>query len=200
MKDHTYIVAISGASGSIFGIRLIRALLKAKTRVMVIVSNSGLSVLEYEMGYNREDSFIDFLSSLNIEITPETRLELFFEDEIASAPASGSFVHSGMVIVPCSMKTLAGVAGGYADNLITRSADVSLKEKRPLILVPRETPYNLIHLENMTRAARAGALILPPNPSFYTFPETIEDLVDTIISRILDHLGVEHNLLSRWGS
>jgi len=203
MKGKTYTVAITGASGSIYGVRVIKALLKANARVMVILSDSGLCVLDHEMGYKKTDSFIDFLISCGIEIkqgTEPDKLEIFFQDEISASPASGSFVHSGMVVVPCSMKTLAGVAAGFADNLITRSADVSLKERRPLILVPRETPYSLIHLENMTKASRAGAVILPPNPSFYTFPKTIEDLVDTIVARILDHLEIPHDLLSRWGS
>ncbi|MCK4768321.1 MAG: UbiX family flavin prenyltransferase [Desulfobacula sp.] len=200
MKNKTVIVAITGASGSIYGVRLIKALLEAKIRVMVTLSDSGLSVFEHEMGYKKEDSFKDFLISCGVELKQETDLEIFFQDEISKAPASGSFVHSGMVVVPCSMKTLAGIASGFADNLITRSADVCLKEKRPLILVPRETPYNLIHLENMTRASRAGAVILPPSPSFYTFPKTIENLVDTIVARILDHLKIAHDLLSRWGS
>ena len=162
MNNKTYIVAISGASGSIYGVRLIKALLQARVCVMVILSDSGFKVLEHEMGYKKADSFKDFLISYGIEINKETQLEIFFQDDIAASPASGSFVHSGMVVVPCSMKTLAGIAAGFADNLITRAADVSLKEKWPLIIVPRETPYNLIHLENMTRASRAGAVILPP--------------------------------------
>lgn len=200
MKQNPIVVAISGASGSIFGIRLIKALLEAKIPLLIILSDSGLSVLEHEMGYRKTDSFKSFLISCGADMDERTNMDVLYQDQIASAPASGSFVHAGMVVVPCSMKTLAGIASGYADNLIIRSADVCLKEKRPLILVPRETPYNTIHLENMTRASRAGAVILPPNPSFYTFPKTIEDLVDTVVSRILDHLGISHDLLSRWGA
>ena len=109
-------------------------------------------------------------------------------------------IHHGIAVVPCSMKTLAAVACGYADNLITRSCDVCLKERRSLVLVPRETPFGLIHLENMARAARAGAVILPPIPSFYSFPATIEDLVDTVVARIMDHLKVPHDLGTRWGA
>jgi len=200
MKKNTYIIAISGAYGSIYGIRLIRALASLNVRVMVILSDSGIRILEHEMGYKKKDLFENFLISCGIKFQEAFDLKVFFQDEISAAPASGSFIHSGMVIVPCSMKTLAGVASGFSDNLITRSADVSLKERRPLILVPRETPYNLVHLENMTKACRAGAVILPPNPNFYTFPKTIEDLVDTVVARILDHLRLSHDLLSRWGS
>ncbi len=204
MKQHPYIVAISGASGSIYGIRLIKALLKLNAQVMVILSNSGLDVLAHEMGYDKnkdkKDDFIDFLISYGIPINNKTRLEIFFENQISSASASGSFVHSGMVVAPCSMKTLSAISSGFADNLLTRSADVCLKEKRPLILVPRETPYNLIHLENMTRVHQAGAVVLAPSPSFYTSPKTIEELVDTVVARILDHLGVSHNLIPRWNS
>ncbi|MCA1787202.1 MAG: UbiX family flavin prenyltransferase, partial [Desulfobacteraceae bacterium] len=105
----------------------------------------------------------------------------------------------GMVVVPCSMKTLAGAAAGYADNLITRACDVTLKERRPVILVPRETPMNLIHLENMVRLTRAGAVILPASPSFYSFPDTLDTLVDTVVARILDHLGVAQTLMPGWG-
>jgi 4-hydroxy-3-polyprenylbenzoate decarboxylase len=198
MKENTYIVAISGASGSIYAIRLIKALLEAKARVMVILSDPGMHVIAHEMEYEKDTDFIEFLISCGIEIDDQTPLEIFFEDEIASSPASGSFVHSGMVVVPCSMKTLSAISSGFADNLITRSADVCLKERRKLILVPRETPLNLIHLENMTRAHKAGAIILPPSPSFYSFPKTVEELVDTVVARILDHLDIYTDLSPRW--
>lgn len=176
----TFVVAITGASGSIYGIRLVQA-------------------LAHETGMDPDHGFLDFLACRGLSSEALTRIDIFQEDEIASAPASGSFVHHGMAVAPCSMKTLAAMAAGYADNLITRSCDVSLKEKRPLVLVPRETPFSLIHLENMTRLARAGAVILPPSPSFYTFPVTVEDLVDTVVARVLDHLGADHKLLARWG-
>lgn len=199
MKDHPVIVAMSGASGSVYGIRLIKALLLADIRVMVILSNAALTVLGHEMGYKKKQAFPDFLLSCGIQIK-KGYLTVFSQEEMEKAPASGSFIHSGMVVAPCSMKTLSGIASGFADNLITRSADVCLKEKRPLILVPRETPFNLIHLENMTKVSRAGGVILSASPSFYSGPETIEDLVDTIVARILDHLGITHDLMKRWGS
>ncbi|MFH2057568.1 MAG: flavin prenyltransferase UbiX [Pseudomonadota bacterium] len=200
MNNQSIIVGISGASGSIYAIRLIKALIEAKTKVMVILSDASKGVLAHEMGFDPKALFADFLNEYGVRLDGQDDLEVFFQDQMASEPASGSFVHSGMVVCPCSMKTLSAIAHGFADNLLTRSADVSLKEKRPLILVPRETPYNLIHLENMAKAHRAGAIILPPNPSFYSFPQTIEDVVDTVVARILDHLNVTHALLPRWGA
>ena len=199
-QDKTIVVAISGASGSIYGVRLLKELIETGCRVLIILSRAGQKVLAHEMGYDPDKSFLLFLEQYGVDFGRGVVPEIFFQDEIASAPASGSFIHHGMAVVPCSMKTLSAVASGYADNLITRSCDVSLKEKRPLVLVPRETPFGLIHLENMTRAARAGAVILPPCPSFYTFPATIEDLVDTVVARIMDHLGVVNELGTRWGS
>ncbi len=197
-QDKTYVVAISGASGSIYGVRLIKALAESGARVLVILSHAGCKVLAHEMGMEPGHSFLDFLVQYGINEDHLQKVDVFTQEQIASAPASGSFVHDGMAVVPCSMKTLSAVASGYADNLITRSCDVSLKEKRPLVLVPRETPLGLIHLENMVRACRAGAVLLPPAPSFYSFPATMEDLVDTVVARILDHLGAAHTLVQRW--
>jgi 4-hydroxy-3-polyprenylbenzoate decarboxylase len=199
-KGKIIVVAISGASGSVYGVRLIKALIESGCRVLILLSHAGQKVLQHEMGADPAASFLLFLEQYGVDFNNAVVPQIFFQDEIASAPASGSFVHHGMAVVPCSMKTLAAVASGYADNLITRSCDVSLKERRALVLVPRETPFSLIHLENMTRAARAGAVILPPIPSFYTFPAAIEDLVDTVVARIMDHLGVAHDLGTRWGS
>ena len=202
-QDKTYVVAISGASGSIYGVRLIKALAESGARVLVILSHAGCKVLAHEMGMapmgmDPGQNFSDFLVQYGVNEDQLQKVDIFTQDQIASAPASGSFVHDGMAVVPCSMKTLSAVASGYADNLITRSCDVSLKEKRPLVLVPRETPLGLIHLENMARACRAGAVILPPAPSFYSFPVTMDDLVDTVVARILDHLGAVHTLVQRW--
>jgi len=199
MTDKTIVVAISGASGAIYGIRLIKTLIEIDARVLVILSDAGVKVLAHEMGYDPKQSFVDYLKSYRIRFKPDTQVEVFFQHQIASASASGSFIHSGMVVAPCSMKTLAAIATGYADNLLTRSADVCLKEDRPLILLPRETPYSLIHLENMVRVKKAGAVVLAPNPSFYQFPKSIEDLTDTIVARVLDHLKISHNILARWG-
>lgn len=199
MTNPRIIVAISGASGVVYGVRLIKALAETGAGILVILSDAGLKVLNHEMGYDRGVPFETFLASTGVSLENASHMEVFFQNDIAAAPASGSFRHHGMVVSPCSMKTLSAVAAGYADNLVTRSADVSLKEGRPLILVPRETPYNRIHLENMIRAQKAGATILPPNPSFYQFPATIDDLVDTTVARILDHLDIPHQLIPRWG-
>ncbi len=199
---HRYIVAITGASGVIYGIRLIKALIESHCRVIVVISDAGYQVLCHETEYQINQPFKDYiksyLNSQNTAVSDDSALEVYTESDTAAGPASGSYVHSGMAIAPCSMKTLASISCGMGNNLITRAADVSLKERRPLILLPRETPLSMIHLENMTRACRAGALILPPSPSFYTFPETIDQLADTVVARVLDHLGIPHSLVSRW--
>lgn len=194
-----YVVGITGASGSLYGIRTIQTLAATGAQVLVILSRAGAQVLAHEMNMDLSAGLLACLGNGWLDQAALSRIEILEPEEIGSAPASGSFVHDGMVVAPCSMKTLAGVAAGYADNLIARASDVSLKERRPLVLVPRETPFNLIHLENMTRLARAGAVILPPSPSFYTTPQTIMELADTVVARILDHLGAAHCLLERWG-
>jgi 4-hydroxy-3-polyprenylbenzoate decarboxylase len=141
---------------------------------------------------------MSFLENVGITGGRNAKLTEVDEHDFFTPPASGSFLHDGMVIAPCSMGTLGAISAGLAGNLIQRSADVCLKEKRPLILVPRETPLNAIHLENMLKTARAGATILPASPSFYSRPDSIETLVDTVIARILDHLGIRHDLAGQW--
>ncbi len=193
-----FIVSICGASGSIYGIRLLKALLSKPLHVYLVISSSGYKVLEHETKFKEFSSFFDFLKVEGVKIHKDAVLKILDADDITGAPASGSFVHSGMAIAPCSMKTLAKISSGIADNLITRAADVALKEKRRLVLLPRETPLSLIHLDNMTKAIKAGATIIPPSPSFYSLPETIEDLTDTVVARVLDHLGIENDLVKRW--
>jgi len=192
------VVAICGASGSIYGIRLLKALLKNPINIYLIISNAGYKVLEHETGY-RGESFSSFLKDKGVVIHNNAVLNIYEQDDFFAPPASGSFRNDGMVIVPCSMKTLGAIAAGIADNLIHRAADVNLKEKRPLILLPRETPLSLIHLKNMYMAAKAGATIMPPSPSFYSNPQSIFDLVDSVIARVLDHLKIEHDLVKQWG-
>lgn len=175
------VVAVTGASGIIYAKRLLDALC-GKAEVYVIISDAARVVSAVE--------------GLSLDGYP-----FHYEEnaEIGAKIASGSFLYDAMVIVPCSMKTLSAVANGYAESLIVRAADVTLKERRTLIIVPRETPYNRIHLTNMLKANDAGALIMPASPSFYTHPETIEELADVMVARILDHCGIEHNLRKRWG-
>jgi 4-hydroxy-3-polyprenylbenzoate decarboxylase len=197
--SRTFVVAVSGASGVVYGVRLIKALLEQQATVAAIVSDAGATVLAHEMKYDPETGFSLFLKAYGVQAGHLANLSVFSQKEIGAPPASGSFRHDGMVVAPCSMKTLAGAAAGYADTLITRACDVTLKERRRLILVPRETPANLIHLENMVRLTRAGAVILPASPSFYSFPDTLDALVDTVVARIMDQLGVEQTLVSRWG-
>lgn len=197
MSKHI-VVGICGASGTIYGFRLLQALLAQPITVSLIVSEAGRQVMVHETGVDA-DSLEQEIVAASGTIHSGASLTVYAAGDLFAGPASGSFVHDGMVIAPCSMKTLGTVAAGIAETLMQRAADVCLKEKRRLILVPREAPLNMIHLRNMIRAAEAGAVILPASPSFYSRPRSIEDLVDTVTSRILDHLDVEHRLTPRWG-
>jgi len=179
------VVAITGATGVLYGITLLEQLKKLGVETHLILSRWARRTIELETSYTPAD--VAQLSDV-----------CYAEDDLAAAISSGSFRHQGMVIVPCSMKTLAGLAHGYAENLVVRAADVTLKEGRPLILVPRETPLNIIHLENMLKLARAGAVILPPMPAFYQRPESVQDIVNQTVGRILDRLGLENDLVKRW--
>lgn len=198
-KLKTVVVAICGASGAVYGIRLLKALLEGDVRVFLIVSSAGKQVLAHETGYAGEP-FVEFLTANGCKISEVSSLTVLDEHDFFTPPASGSFRHDGMVIAPCTMGTLAAIAGGTGGNLIHRAADVCLKEQRKLILVPRETPLNTIHMENMLKASNAGATILPASPSFYTKPASLNGLVDTVIARILDHLDIAHDLMKPWGS
>jgi 4-hydroxy-3-polyprenylbenzoate decarboxylase len=196
------VVAICGASGSIYGLRLLKALLSMPVSIYLIISKTGFTVLEHETNYKPRDSDKDlahFLKAYGITFHKDAHLQIFDETNFFAPPASGSFVHHGMVIAPCSMKTLGAIASGIADNLIHRAADVCLKEKRPLIMLTRETPLSHVHLKNMLAATVSGATIMPPCPGFYFKPKTIEELVDSIIARVLAHLNFEHNLIRQWG-
>ena len=179
------IVAITGASGATYGVRLLRALKEAGVAVHLTITPAGEINLKLETGMTA-----DQLSGFAEHV--------YSSEDLAAPISSGSFPIDGMVIVPCSMKTVAAVANGYSDNLITRAADVTLKERRTLILVPRETPLSQIHLKNMLTLARAGAIILPASPGFYHTPKKIEELVDHVVGRILDSLHIEHALYKRW--
>jgi 4-hydroxy-3-polyprenylbenzoate decarboxylase len=189
------VCAITGASGAPYAVRLLEQLVRASRRVELIVSSHGLRLLRTE-----ED--IDSVAALRERVGAaewDAQVRVFEDADRGAAPASGSARSAGMVICPCSMGTLSAIAAGSSRSLVERSADVALKERRPLVLVPRETPLSTIHLENMLRVSRAGAIVLPAAPGFYHRPARIDDLVDFVVARILDHLGVEHKLGPRWG-
>ena len=188
------VVAITGASGAPYAVRLIEQLALARRPVWLIVSSHGWRLLRTEAGIGDAGAL-----RAHVGAEPWDRCVRTFDDgDRGAAPASGSARHAGMVICPCSMGTLSAISLGTSRSLIERAADVTLKERRPLLLVPRETPLSAIHLENMLRVTRAGATVLPAAPGFYHAPDSVGDLVDFIVARVLDHLGVEHALGRRW--
>lgn len=196
------VLAITGASGAPYGIRLLETLLKAQRQVHLVMSPAAVEVLFRETDRRvRLDQFRleDLLGDSASLARPE---QVHYHDyrNFTAGIASGSFLTGGMVICPCSMGTVGAIAHGLSQNLIHRAADVHLKERRKLILVPRETPLNVIQLRNLTTCAEAGAVILPAMPAFYTRPESLDDAVNFIVGRVCDQLGVEHTLLNRWGS
>ncbi len=191
--DPSVTLAITGASGAPYAVRLLQALNEADVPVGLIVSRTGWRLLAEELGISSE-------AELRAASGPWRRVVLYGDDDRGATPASGSAPSRGMVVCPCSMGTLASIAQGTTRSLIERSADVALKERRRLILVPRETPYSAIHLENMLRITHAGATILPASPGFYHRPERIEDLIDFVVGRILQHLGIELAVGPRWKS
>lgn len=196
-KIKKIVVAICGASGSIYGIRILKTLLENPVEVFLSVSEAGKQVLAHETDYNGE-SIEDFLINQGVSFHKKALLNVYDVKNLFAPPASGSFRHNGMIIAPCSMKTLGAISSGIADDLIHRAADVCLKEKRPLVLLTRETPLNLIHIENMKKAALAGATIMPPCPGFYTRPQTLMEIIDNTAARALDQLGMEIDT-KRWG-
>ncbi len=183
--------AITGASGAPYAVRLLRALNEAHVPVRLIISRTGWRLLAEELDIVSEDD-------LRAQTGDWANVILYPDDDRGATPASGSAPSMGMVVCPCSMGTLASIAQGTTRSLIERAADVVLKERRKLILVPRETPYSMIHLENMLRLTQAGAVILPASPGFYNRPQGMNDLYDFIVGRILSQLGIEHRIGPRW--
>ncbi len=181
------VVGITGASGTIYGLRLLEFLHQdPDVEVHLVITRWAKENLAVEAtGYTERQ--VDALADV-----------VYSEQNMGAAIASGSFLHDGMIIVPSSMKTIAAIATGLGDNLIARAADVTLKERRPLIIVPRETPFNQIHLENMLKLARMGVDIIPPIPAFYNRPKTVDDIVNHTVMKFLDHLGIESHLDQRW--
>jgi len=196
----TITLAFTGASGLPYGMRLLECLVAAQARVYLTYSPAAQMVArqELELTIPTQPHAAASFFAQRCGAKPG-QLTVFSREDWLAPIASGSNPADAMAICPCSMGTIGALAAGVADNLIERAADVMLKERRPLVLVPRETPFSTIHLENLTRLSRAGAVILPPAPGFYGRPESIADLVDFIVARVLDQLGVEHSLGPRWG-
>jgi 4-hydroxy-3-polyprenylbenzoate decarboxylase len=190
------VVALTGASGAPYAIRLLQILCRSGRTVHVSVSPSALEVLREEMGLILD---INALDTERLGCIGPGQLVYHHHQDFGAGIASGSFLTGGMVVVPCSMSTLGAIAGGITTNLITRAADVHLKERRKLILVPRESPLSLIHLENMARVTRAGAVVLPASPGWYHHPRRVEDLIDFVVGRICDQLGIPNAIAPRWG-
>lgn len=181
------IVGISGATGSLYAVRLLEVLKRLNVEVHLVCSHWAIRNLPHET-----DITLDAIRAL--------ASSCYGNDELGAPISSGSFLTDGMVVVPCSMKSLSAIAHGYSDSLIARAADVMLKERRRLVLVPRETPLSTIHLHNMLILSQAGATIMPPMPAFYNRPQTIDDIINHTVARILDQFGLETNLIKRWDS
>lgn len=193
-----WVVGWTGASGATYGVTLVRELLASGIRVHLVVSDAGWRVLKEELGWDASKRMDSIRSAFGLE-EEDSRLTYHPQGDIGASIASGSFLCEGMVIVPCSMGTLSSIAHGSSDNLMTRAADVTLKEGRPLLLVPRETPLNAIHLENMLKLARLGVRIIPAMPAFYYGPQTLEDAVRFMVGKVMDGMSVPHRLYRRWG-
>jgi 4-hydroxy-3-polyprenylbenzoate decarboxylase len=179
------LLAMTGATGAIYGIRLLEIMKEQGHHVALIVSRWAEKTIALETAYT-----VDQVKAMADDV--------YDEDDLAAAVASGSYRMDAMIIAPCTMKTLAAIANGISDNLIVRGADVALKERRPLLLMVRETPLTLIHLRNMTAVTEAGGIIVPPLPAFYHHPQTIADIVDQSVGKALDLLGIPHGLYQRW--
>lgn len=181
------IVGISGATGSIYGARLLEILREKKIETHLIITPPAKEILLQETSYSIQK--VESLAS-----------HVHDHEDLAASISSGSFKTDGMVVIPCSIKTLSGIAHSYNENLMTRAADVTLKERRRLVLVVRETPLHQGHIELMLQASRMGAILFPPMPAFYTHPKTIDDLINHTVGKILDLFGIDHHLFVRWGS
>jgi 4-hydroxy-3-polyprenylbenzoate decarboxylase len=180
------VIAITGSSGVIYGIRMLETLKKLGVESHLIMSEWGARNVKIETDFT-----VDYVRSLPSKV--------YEDDNLAAPVSSGSFKTDGMAVVPCSMKTLASIANGFDDSLVSRAAGVCLKERRKLVVVPRETPLSKIHLDNMTKMADAGAIIVPAMPGFYFRPKSMDDLVNHVVGKVLDQFGIEHGLFRRWG-
>ena len=194
------VLGVTGASGAIYAARLLRALLFARVPVDLVFTEYGLYLLKLELGLRTvtQSNLEPLRAHLDVPEELWALVRVFRNHDLAADPASGSTRFRGVAVCPCSMKNVAAIAQGLSATLLQRAADVALKERRPLVLVPRETPLHLIHLENLARIARAGGTIVPAMPAFYQGPRTLEDLADFVAQRVLDHLGVEVRLVPSW--
>lgn len=200
MSRDTIALAMTGASGAVYGLRLLECLLGAGKQVYLMVSTPAQMVIVMETGLKLPSHPPDMQAALSTRYAARPgQLQVFGKEQWTAPVASGSNAPAAMVVCPCTAGTLAAIARGTSDKLIERAADVIIKEQRKLILVPREMPFSVIHLENMLTLARLGAVILPANPGFYHHPQRIDDLVDFVVARILDHLDIKHGLTARWG-
>ncbi|MGD8189203.1 UbiX family flavin prenyltransferase [Brevibacillus ginsengisoli] len=197
MIPKKYAVGITGASGAIYGVRFVQELLKLGHTVHLMITEAGWQVFRDELDWQTEDR--DALLRDKLQQDYEGKLHYWTLRDFSSPAASGSARLDGMVIIPCSMGTLSGIAHGASGNLLERSADVTLKEGRKLVIVPRETPLNAIHLQNMLTLTQIGARILPAMPGFYQKPETLDDIVNFMVGKTLDALDIPHSLFKRWG-
>lgn len=195
MNDRPVVVAITGASGAPYAVGVLQALVAAERQTQLIISSHGYRLLDTEMGIASFDALRERIGASAFD----QFVRVFDDNDRGAPPASGSALNAGMVIVPCSMGTVAAIAAGTSRSLIERAADVMLKERRTLLLVPRETPLSAIHLENMLRVTRAGAIVMPAAPGFYHRPASVAELVNFMVARICDHLGVPQKLAARWG-
>lgn len=195
-RRKSWIVGITGASGSIYGVRLTECLLRLGYDVHLVITNAGWRVIKEELDWqigNREAVLEEKFGGA------EGKVHYYPISDIGANIASGSYLVEGMIIMPCSMGTLSSVAHGSSDNLMARAADVMLKEGRTLVLVPRETPLHAIHLENMLKLSKLGVKIIPAMPAFYFKPQTLDDMVNFLVGKVLDNLRIEHQLFKRWG-
>ncbi len=192
-SEHRLVVAITGASGAIYGIEFLKRAVRVWDKIWLTISQNASDVVRHELGLEG----LDTVCSLGLG-EYSSRVDLLRATDLAAAPSSGSCRYDGMVIVPCSMGTLGRVAHGISADLTSRIADVCLKEQRKLILVTRETPLSIVHIKNMLAAAEAGAVVMPASPGFYHNPESVQDMVDFITARIFNALGVEQNIMKGW--
>lgn len=197
----TYLVVISGASGSVYGLKLLEQLLVAGHKVSLIATKAGREVMQFETGFAMPEAGAGAAEAVArfLELPSTPNLRVVAQSDMFDAAASGSALIDGMIVCPASMGFCGSVAAGLASDLPERAADVMLKERRPLVLVPREAPFSVIHLRNLTALAEAGAIVVPASPAFYQRPASLDDLVDFVVGKVLDQIGVEHHLFKRWG-